>query len=114
MFLFNDVIILCSKKGDSAEHYDVQQVLWVQDLRLKHLSVYAHESASNAARGAAASPASSNQVALDPTVCQFGFELIIAKTRKRAQSSIVFSCEDEESRKSWYILASFLTVLKYR
>jgi len=27
MFLFNDVIILCSKK-DSAEMYDVQQVLY--------------------------------------------------------------------------------------
>jgi hypothetical protein len=39
--------------------------------------------------------------AMDPSVYQFGFELIIAKTRKRAQSSIVFACEDEASKLSW-------------
>lgn len=73
----------------------------MQDLRLKQLSVYALDSAYQAARGAA-SPASNNQsAALDPSVAQFGFELIIAKTRKRAQSSLVFACEDEASKLSW-------------
>jgi hypothetical protein len=78
MFLFNDVIILCSKK-DSAEQFDVQQVgttcatflsdlvlmaaflvqvLWATDLRIKHLSVFALESLARG--GAASASATSN------------------------------------------------------
>jgi hypothetical protein len=76
-------------------------VLWAQDLRLKHLSVYALEGAYNTARGAVSPASTSTSAGLDPSVAQFGFELIVAKTRKRAQTSLVFACEDEASKLSW-------------
>jgi len=75
--------------------------MWTQDLRIKHLGVYGHNDSLYGGRNAAASPASPTSTTVDPSVSQFGFELIIAKTRKRAQSSVVFACEDESATLSW-------------
>jgi hypothetical protein len=75
------------------------QVLWVQDLRIKHLSVLAGPGAALGSRSSASISQLANN--MDPTQLQFAFELIVVKTRKRAQSSIVFICDDEASKLAW-------------
>eukprot|EP01032_Pedospumella_encystans_P013468 gene13468-15505_t len=108
LFIFSDVMIICSLgKKEGIDIFDVQHVLWAQDLRVKHLSVLSISDAASGGgmmgRATAASPTSASPPAgsSDPSVYQCGFELITAKTRKRAQSSLILTAEDEVARNNW-------------
>lgn len=75
LFLFNDLLLITIKK-DSVESYETQQMLWVKDLRIKHL----HD---------------------DNEDNKLSFELIINKTRNRPMASVFFTCDSEESKNEW-------------
>ena len=75
------------------------QVLWAQDLRIKHLNVYVDNNNNNNNNYSnSPAPASSGG---DVANYQHSFELIVAKSRKRAQYSVVLTCEDEAAKLSW-------------
>jgi len=75
LFLFNDVLLLTTKKEKEANDiFEVQQILWVKDLRLKHLQP-------------------------DTPEDNLAFEIVINKTRNRPKSSIYLSCDNEDAKK---------------
>ena len=75
LFIFNDVMLITNKK-DAAEIYEVLQVLWVKDLRIKHSHGDSEEE-------------------------RLSFEIIINKGRNRPRVTVLFTCESEASWKQW-------------
>eukprot|EP01038_Epipyxis_sp_PR26KG_P004781 gene4781-6706_t len=81
LFLFNDVLLVTLKK-DNAEIYDLQQVLWVKDLRLRYVE-------------------SDAQMGNNPVDVNLSFEIIVSKNRNREQSRLLFSCDNENNKAIW-------------
>jgi len=77
LHIFNDIILVSNKK-DGQEQYDVLQLFWVKDVRLKYCSYLADQE-------------------------RYSFELIVSKNRGRQKFSVLFSCEDESSWKQWLV-----------
>lgn len=77
LFLFNDVLLVTHKK-DNSEYYDLLQLLWMKDMRIR-----------------------STDLAMETGEENLQFELLINKTRTRPKSTIVFACENRESKMNW-------------
>lgn len=76
LFVFTDVILLATKK-EGVDMYDVTQVLWVKDLRLRY--TLCAESEDD----------------------KFSFEFIVNRTRTRPRYTVTVLCENELSWRQW-------------
>lgn len=73
--IFSDLVIVAGPK-DNQDVYDVQQVLNVKDLKLRHSAGESEEE-------------------------RLAFDLIVVKTRSRPQSELRFVCDDDSSWRQW-------------
>ena len=78
LFLFTDVLLLTTARKDIPDTFDLNQVLWLRDLRFRNLEDDSAEEEKCA------------------------FELILQKPRNRGvQFSMIISCDTELSKSNW-------------
>lgn len=86
LFFFNDVILITNPKKEGSDISEIQQILWLKDLRINVCEIQEIGNVENDG---------SNPNPLLP------FELIIAKTRNRPGTTILFQCDNAESKEYW-------------
>jgi ankyrin repeat protein len=78
LFLFTDVLLICTSKKDVRDKYELNQVIWLRDLRFRSIDLNDGE---------------------DEKVA---FELVVVKPRGRGfQSTITIICDNEHSKNGW-------------
>ncbi|KAJ1429865.1 hypothetical protein B484DRAFT_56326 [Ochromonadaceae sp. CCMP2298] len=105
MFMFNDLVLICGRNAGKhgEESYEVQQVLWLRELRIKVII----DSSTGRPRTSTSNSAPSTGADPTPTSTDsggggsFSFELVVARTRKKAQYCIPLTCDDDAALRTW-------------
>ena len=75
LILFNDVLLV-TLEGGASSHFDLQQVLWIKDMKINNLTYDENE---------------------DPTA----FEIIMNCGSKRPYASFIFTCDSIDNKQAW-------------
>jgi hypothetical protein len=94
IFLFSNVLLITLKKDPNIDSYDLQAVIWVQDMRLQY---YAMENTSISQTSSSASSVEENSIESK----LYAFEIISMKTRSRPQLNYTFVCDSETNYTNW-------------
>mmetsp|Transcript_24130 Transcript_24130/g.24718 ORF Transcript_24130/g.24718 Transcript_24130/m.24718 type:complete len:810 (+) Transcript_24130:123-2552(+) len=88
LFLFNDVLLVTQPNSSQSE-YDLQQVLWIKDMKINNLAYDEDE---------------------DPTA----FEILMYSGNKRPHMSLIFTCDSEPNKEHWFTEISYSIFGYYR